>query len=94
MKLVYKCRECGKPFVTEAALSEHIRSGHMIQIKEYYDKYVAGENEGNGTIKLVLIDIETMEIFAEGKAAIACVTQQMLDEAQKLFDSLMQEYFG
>lgn len=46
MKLVYKCRECGKPFVTEAALSEHIRSGHMIQIKEYYDKYVAGENEG------------------------------------------------
>ena len=46
MKLVYKCRECGHPFVTEKALSEHLRSSHQLQIKEYYDKYVAGPTDG------------------------------------------------
>lgn len=46
MKLVYKCRECGHPFVTEKALAEHLRSSHQIQVKEYYDKYVAGDTDG------------------------------------------------
>lgn len=46
MKLVYKCRECGKPFSSEIALSEHLRSGHQLQIQEYYDKYIAGPNDG------------------------------------------------
>ena len=32
---------------------------------------IAGENEGNGTIKLVLIDIETMEIFAESEETVS-----------------------
>ena len=39
MKLVYKCRECGSPFVTEKGLSEHLAFSHQIQPKEYYDKY-------------------------------------------------------
>ena len=46
MKLVYKCRECGQPFTTEKGLSDHLRSGHAINIQEYYDKYVAGSQEG------------------------------------------------
>ena len=57
MKLVYKCRECGHPFVTEKALSEHLRSSHYLQIQEYYDKYVAGPTDGKcevcGEIKRV-----------------------------------------
>lgn len=32
---------------------------------------IAGENEGNGAIKLVLIDIETMEIFAESEETVS-----------------------
>ena len=32
---------------------------------------IAGENEGNGTIKLVLIDIETMDIFAESEETVS-----------------------
>ncbi len=32
---------------------------------------IAGEDEGNGTIKLVLIDIETMEIFAESEETVS-----------------------
>lgn len=46
MKLVYKCRECGKPFATEKSLSKHISYVHSIQPKEYYEKYIAGPNEG------------------------------------------------
>ena len=46
MKLVYKCRECGKPFTTECGLAEHLRSGHQINIQEYYDKFVKGAEEG------------------------------------------------
>jgi len=32
---------------------------------------IAGENTGKGTIKLVLIDEETMEIFAESEATVS-----------------------
>lgn len=32
---------------------------------------IAGENKGNGTIKLVLIDIENMEIFAESEETVS-----------------------
>ena len=50
MKLVYKCRECGSPFVTEKGLSEHLASSHQIQPKEYYDKYVSDGTEGKCAI--------------------------------------------
>lgn len=74
---------------------------------EFFAKQVSGHVKGGGQpnlntgwlkeFKIIVPDLEKQKEFDDFCKQVdksKVVAQQMLDETQKLFDSLMQEYFG